>query len=131
MVDKVYGHADVLSVVVPFTYTDFTTAVVEAIAQLPAYAQVVGGDIVISTAFNYGTSAVLDIGDAADDDRYTATQINLNAAARTALTVTGYQYTAPTDIITTPTLAGTAATAGAGRITILYTVEGRSNYVGN
>lgn len=130
MVDKVYGHADVLSVVVPFTYADLTTAVAEAIAQLPSYAQVVGGDITISTAFDYATSGVLDIGDASDDDRYSSTPIDLTTAARTALTLTGYKYTAPTDITVTPTLVG-AVTEGAGRIAILYTVEGRSNYVAN
>jgi len=130
MVNKVYGHAEVLSVVVPFTYADLTTAVAEAAAQLPAYSEVVGGNVTIDTAFDYGTSGVIDVGDAADADRYSATPINLNVAAVTALTLTGFKNTVPTDILTTPALVG-AVTAGAGRLTILYTVLGRATQVAN
>lgn len=128
MVDKVYTHSEVLTVSVPFTYADLTTAVAEAAAQLPPNAKVVGGDVTIATAFNYGTSGVIDVGDAADDDRYSATPINLNVAARTALTLTGYKTTAPTDIRITPTLVGVVS-AGAGTLTILYVDENRATYV--
>lgn len=128
MVDKVYTHSETLTVSVPFTYADLTTAVAEAAAQLPSNAKVVGGDVTITTAFNYGTSGVIDVGDSVDDDRYSATPINLNVAARTALTLTGYETTAPTDILITPTLVGVVS-AGAGTLTILYVDTTRGTYV--
>lgn len=124
--DKVRNHHWPLAVVVPFTHSDLTTATAEATTQLPPKATITGGSIVIDTAFDYATSGVIDIGDAADPNRYTSSAVDLTTAARTALTLTGYQTTAPTDITATPTLVG-AVSAGAGRLIIEYVVEGKGN----
>ena len=114
---------------VSFTYAELAEGV-QAIAQLPAGARVVGGQIVVDTAWDTGTSAALDIGDAADDDRYTSTQINLKTATgRTALTLTGYEYAETTDVIVTAASVGTAATAGEATIEIMYVVDGRGHEV--
>lgn len=114
---------------VSFTFADLLTTVVEDLCQIPAGATVVGGEIIVDTAWDSGTSDTFDIGDADDDDRYTSTIINLQSAGRTALTLTGYQYTETDTIIGTPTITGTAATAGAARINIMYVVEDRGHEV--
>jgi len=113
---------------VSFTYADLTTTVVEDLCQIPAGATVVGGEIIVDTAWDSATSATLDIGDDGDDDRYTGTIINLKTAGRTALTLTGYKYTETDTVDATPTITG-ATTAGAARINIMYVVEGRSHEV--
>ena len=114
---------------VSFTYADLTSGTVEDLCQIPAGATVVGGEIIVDTAWDSGTSDTLDIGDGDDDDRYTSTIINLQTATRTALTLTGYKYTETDTIDGTPTSAGTAATAGAARINIMYVVEDRGHEV--
>lgn len=114
---------------VSFTFEDLLTTVVEDLCQIPAGATVVGGEIIVDTAWDSGTSDTFDIGDADDDDRYTSTIINLQTLGRTALTLTGYQYTETDTIIGTPTITGTAATAGAARINIMYVVEDRGHEV--
>lgn len=113
---------------VAFTFADLTTTVVEDLCQIPAGATVIGGEIIVDTAWDSGTSASFDIGDADNDDRYTSTIIDLKVAGRTALTLTGYQYTDTDTIIGTPTISG-ATTAGAARIYIQYVVEDRGHEV--
>ncbi len=126
---KVYGHQWKQAVVVPYTFADFTTAVAEAIAQLPPLSTVTGGQVDVDVATDAGTSFVADIGDADDPNRYSSTPINLQALGTTALTVTGFQNLLPTDVIATPTIVGAAATAGNGRIILEYVVEGKANEV--
>ena len=106
---------------------DTTSAV--AFLDVPANAIVVGGYIVVDTAFNSTTSDVLDVGDGVDDDRYTPTQINLQTVGATALSVTGYKYTAADtlDIKWTAGATGTA-TQGSARIWVEYIVYGRAAF---
>ena len=61
---------------------------------LPGNAVLIGGDVVVKTPWNSATTATLKLGDAADDDRYTASAIDLKTAGRTALTLTGYKHAA-------------------------------------
>ena len=114
---------------VSFTYADLTSGTVEDLCQVPAGATVVGGEVIVDTAWDSGTSDTLDVGDGDDDDRYTSTIINLQATGRVALTLTGYKYTESDTIDATPTSVGTAATAGAARINIMYVVEDRGHEV--
>lgn len=93
---------------------------------LPGNAIVVGGALTVLTAWNSATTATLKLGDAADDDRYTASAIDLKTAARTALTVTGYKHTVGEWLKATLAQTGTAATAGAARLEVEYVVQGRS-----
>ena len=55
-------------------------ASVQDLLDIPGGAVVVGGEIVVTEAWNAGTSAVVDIGDGDDPDRYTSSPVNLQAA---------------------------------------------------
>lgn len=96
--------------------------------ELPGNAVVVGGDITVLTPWNSATSATLALGDAANGTRYTAAAIDLKTAGRTALTLTGYKHSVTESLKALATQAGAAATAGQARITVLYCVEGRSEF---
>lgn len=94
---------------------------------LPANAILVDGDVVVKTAWNSATTATLKLGDAADDDRYTASAIDLKTVGRTALTVTGFIHSAEV-LKALIAQTGAAATAGAARISIQYYVAGRAAF---
>lgn len=57
--------------------------------ELPPNSQIVGGDIVVTDVSDDTGTDTLSIGDAGSANRY-ANAVNLKAAARTALTLTGY-----------------------------------------
>lgn len=97
----------------------------ENAVSLPANAIVVGGALTVTTAWNSATTATLKLGDAADDDRYTASAIDLKTAARTALTLTGYKHTVGEWLKALIAQTGAAATAGAARLEVEYVVSGR------
>ena len=83
-----------------------TTVVVE-VARLPVNARVTGGEIVVETAWDNGTTATVDIGDVTDPDRYTASPVDLTSTGRTALTLTGFKHTeVERDINFDPVFAG-------------------------
>ena len=84
--------------------------------------------MVVKTAWNSATTATLKLGDATDDDRYTASAIDLKTAGRTALTLTGYKHTVAEALKALIAQTGAAATAGEARITISYYVEGRAAF---
>lgn len=106
----------------PATYGTAENAI-----DLPANAILAGGDVVVKTAWNSATTATLKLGDAADDDRYTASAVDLKTLGRTALTVTGYMH--PAELLKTLIAqTGAAATAGAARVTIQYYVAGRAAF---
>ncbi len=106
--------------------TTYGTA--EEAFDLPGNAILLGGDVVVKTPWNSATTATLKLGDAADDDRYTASAIDLKTAGRTALTLTGYKHTTAQALKALIAQTGAAATAGAARITISYYVEGRAAF---
>jgi hypothetical protein len=110
-------------------YADPTTyGTAEEAFDLPGNAILFGGDVVVKTAWNSATTATLKLGDATDDDRYTASAIDLKTAGRTALTLTGYKHTGAESLKALIAQTGAAATAGAARITISYYVEGRAAF---
>ena len=111
---------------VSFAFGDFTSGTGAAACALPQNAVVSGGQMVIDTAWDSGTSDGLEIGDAGSAARYLSST-DAQSAARTALVPTGYQVeNANRNILIEVTSAGTAATAGAGRLQVEYIVEGRS-----
>lgn len=119
---------------VAFGFENVTdTGVAVPAVKLPIGAQVIGGSVVIDTAFNFvlgtGGSAVLDVGDSAVDTRY-ANDVNLVAAGRTALVPTGFVANGE-DIAIKPVLTTitTAATAGKGRLVVEYVMANRANEV--
>lgn len=130
-ITKNSGRQEVVAAKVTLTYATLAddAAVAEGVIQVPEGATVIGGFINVKTAFNSTTSDVLDIGDGGDDDRYTATPINLQVAGVTALDITGYQYTAQDDIDVEWTAGSTGtATAGEAELIVQYVVDGRAAF---
>lgn len=83
-----------------FVFVEITGAQLEAARagnagivefEAPQGSVLVGGNVRVLTAFT-GTTPTLDVGDAADEDRYTGTAINLATAAATAIAPAGYVY---------------------------------------
>lgn len=100
--------------------------VVDAI-NLPANANVIGGELVVETAYAGTTVATVSVGDSASATRY-GSAINLMSAARTALTLTGFRG-AGENLRLTFNLTVANATAGKATVRVLYTIQGRSNEV--
>lgn len=97
----------------------------EPAIELPPGAEVVGGEIVVDTAFN-STTNTLTLGDVTSANRYAAA-VNIAATGRTALTLTGF-VTTTTERYIQANLAytGAAPTAGSVRIRVDYVVTGRA-----
>lgn len=109
-----------------FDYTHVADNVVQVqLAKLPVGAVVTGGELIVDTAWNTGTSASLSIGDTASGTRYGAT-LDLKTTGRKALTPTGY-VSDGAEVMATPVLSGTAATAGKARLILQYVISGRAH----
>lgn len=106
-------------------YDDFESAVAAAVSEIPGNGVVIGGFIVVDTAWNSVTSDTFILGDDDDDNRY-LNAVDMQSTGVTELTITGYKHTTAEDLLATWTGVGTAPTAGAGRLVIEYVVEGRS-----
>jgi len=92
---------------------------------LPPNANVIGGEIVVETAYATSTAATISVGDSASATRY-ANAVDLKTAARTALTLTGFRGAGENiRLAVNATVAN--ATAGKATVRVLYTVQGRSN----
>lgn len=128
-ITKKSGRQEGLWAEVEFTYADLVSATPQTAIVVPPNAVIVGGELVISTAFNSATSDVIEVGDGGDDDRYTASDINVAAAGRTALTITGYRYTVQDTIDIKWTGVGTAPSAGAGTLRVQYLIKDRATGV--
>lgn len=88
--------------------------------QLPPGAEITGGAITVATAFDTGTTDVLDVGDPSSTNRY-KNDVDLKTAGVTALVPTGKLTTASDRTIRlTRTPTGTAATTGEVRVRIEY-----------
>lgn len=92
---------------------------------LPPNANVIGGEIVVETAYATSTAATISVGDSVSSTRY-ANAVDLKTAARTALTLTGFRGAGENiRLAVNATVAN--ATAGKATVRVLYTVQGRSN----
>jgi hypothetical protein len=115
-----------------FDYSELPTGIETEVVDLPPGAIVTGGFAHVETADNAATSAVLNVGDSADPDRY-VTVLDLKTAAGVseafAVTVLGRKYPSGGAITATRTAVGAAATAGKTRIVVFYVIEGRANEV--
>jgi hypothetical protein len=128
-ITKNAGRQYPLVAYVDFTYSDLTDATgVEAI-DIPANATVIGGGLYIGTVFNSATSDTIDVGDGGDTDRYTASPIDVTALGYTALTLTGYTYTASDTIDILWDGTGTAPSTGAGTLIVYYMIDERAQEV--
>ncbi len=101
-------------------YTDTGTITV---GKLPAGAIVVGAGVIVSTAWNSGTSDVLDIGTSGDGDGF-ATDLALTTIGNIVwdeLATSNDLYSASeVTVQCAVTSVGTAATAGVGHVYVQY-----------
>lgn len=127
-ITKNRGRQHVSSAYVDFTFADLASGVAAEAIDLPTGAQVVGGDIVVDTAFNSGTSDVMTVGDALSANRYYASA-SIAAAGRNPLLVTGYRSLATSNKVrVTWTGVGAAPSAGAIRLRVDYIVNKRAAF---
>lgn len=130
-ITKNSGRQELITATVDFAFGDVpTTATIYDALDLPVGAIVTGGDFVVTTAWNTGTTAAANIGDATLATRY-GSGIDLKSAARTALTAAalGFIHTNTEKVLRfAPTYVGGAATAGAARLTVQYFVKNRSTF---
>lgn len=105
---------------------DFADGAAQDAIELPGDSVVVGGFIHPIEAFNAATTATLKVGDALDDDRYTAAPADVKALAVVPLTITGYQTPVQGKLKVTYASSGTAATTGKCRLFVSYIRIGRS-----
>jgi hypothetical protein len=118
-----YHTAQVQYLTKEFTYADDGSAL--SMGYVPAGSYVVRGGVVVKVAFDAGTTNVLDIGTASDDDGF-ATNLALGTigvivADEMATTNDAYCST-DTQILATVDLTGTAATAGTAMAWVEYIV---------
>lgn len=129
--DKNVGRQYELTAYQEFDFADLSSTAVTPIVKLPANSIVTGGALVITTAFNSGTSDLLEVGDSVQDDDYLVAGVadNGSTAQYIAFTPTGYKYTTADTIDVKWTPAGGAATAGAAFLIVRYIVTDRANEV--
>ena len=102
------------------------------LAKLPANAIVTDGAIRVVTAWpTVAGASVFDLGDTdpsgADDDRYTPTAVDLEAAGVTAITEVVFKTTQQCDLTGTLTVATSTATTGLLDWWVAYVVLGRQH----
>jgi hypothetical protein len=102
----------------------FNTAMIAEMIELPPGAVIIGGEVAVETADAASTTWTLSLGDAASATRY-ANAVNLKAAARTALTLSGFRVTGP--VRATIAVSGTAPTAGKVTVRTEHVLPGRVN----
>ena len=108
-----------------FTYADDGSVL--SLGYLPAGAVIIKpmSGVAVHVAFNAGTTNVLDIGTAANDDLY-GTDLALGSIAFVPLDEAVSMTVAVDTLITaTVDLTGTAASAGSATVIIAYVLPGR------
>ena len=127
-ITKNAGRQEVISAYVDIDYTQLTSGAAANAIDLPVNAVVVGGDVVVGTAWNSVTSDAIVVGDATTANRYLGST-SIAATGRTALVPTGFLVTATQPSVkVTWTGVGTAPSAGALRLRVDYIVKGRSAF---
>ena len=123
MANQVTNIGGMLSAVTTtFAYTNATAV---TIATIPAGAQIVDINIDVTTAFNAGTTNTVTVGTSASAAAY-VTSTSVGSAGRASVATTGvysaWANTGSSDLSATITYSqtGTAASAGAARVTIVY-----------
>ena len=130
-ITKKSGRQEVISAQIDLTFDTLSSdaAVAEAVIEVPAGAVVIGGFISVNTAFDSTTSDVLDICDSIDDDRYSATPIDLQTLGVTALDIAGYEYQTVNNIAVEWTAGSTGtATAGSATLYVQYVERNRAAF---
>ena len=127
-ITKNSGRQEVISAYVDVSYADLVSGTAADAIDLPVGAVVVGGAVVVTTAFNSATSDALVVGDSASANRYKSS-FSIAATGLTALVPTGYVALSTTNKVrVTWTGVSTAPTAGAFRLRVDYIVEKRAAF---
>ena len=123
------NRQEVIHAMVSFTQAGLTLqdGTVESAITVPQGAIVVGGGIVIDTAFDSTTSDTLTVGDGGVAARYVGS-VDGQTAGYTALVPTGYEYPAQDTVDVGNTQVGGAGSAGEGRLLLSYVVNGRAAF---
>lgn len=123
MANQVTNIGGVLSAVTTtIAYTDSSAV---TIATLPANSQIVNINIDVTTAFDAGTTNTVTVGKTGSAAAF-VTSTSVGSAGRASVATTGvysaWADTGSSEVTATATFAqtGTAATAGAARVTIVY-----------
>lgn len=123
MANQVTNIGGVLSAVTTtFAYTDSSAV---TIATIPANSQIVDINIDVTTAFNAGTTNTVTVGKTGTAAAF-VTSTSVGSAGRANVATTGvysaWADTGSSDVSATITYSqtGTAASAGAARVTIVY-----------
>jgi len=123
MANQVTNIGGMLSAVTTtFAYTDATAV---TIATIPAGAQIQNIHIDVTTAFNAATTNTVTVGTSASAAAY-VTSTSVGSTGRASVASTGvysaWANTGTSDVSATITYSqtGTAASAGAARVTIVY-----------
>jgi len=123
MANQVTNIGGMLSAVT--TTLAYTNATAVTIATIPAGAQIQNIHIDVTTAFNAGTTNTVTVGTSASAAAY-VTSTSVGATGRASVATSGvysaWANTGSSDVSATITFSqtGTAATAGAARVTIIY-----------
>jgi hypothetical protein len=124
------GRQSINSAYIDILFSDLAglSGVGQDAIDLPVGAQVVGGDVVVNTAFNSGTSDVIVVGDALVANRYYASA-SIAALGRNPLLVTGYQSLSTSNKVKVAwTGVGAVPTAGSVRVRVDYIVNKRAHF---
>ncbi len=115
---------------VAFTFADFVSGTALAVIDLPSDAEVIGGNLVIDTAFNSATSDTITVGDKESDSRYKS-GINGQTAASTDLVPTGVitNNANRRQVVVKWTGVSTAPSAGAGHLNVVYLQTSRADFI--
>lgn len=123
MGNQVTNIGGVLSAVTnTIAYSDSSAV---TIGTIPANAQIIDINIDVTTAFNAGTNDLISVGKSGSAAAFVA-NTDVSSAGRASVATTGaysaWADTGSTEVAVTATYtqSGTAATAGAARVTIVY-----------
>lgn len=125
-----FGRQYVLSAVQKLTYEDAVDGTLDACEiAIPEDAVILSGRLIVTTAFNTATSAVLDAGWSADPNGYLAAT-NLKTTGQTdfiAGSIAGVTTSTTVPVTLAYTGVGAVPTTGEAYVVVEYVVKGRAN----
>lgn len=132
-ITKKSGRQEVIAATADFTFSDVTDDTYMPAVDVPGGAIVVGGHLAIGPIFNSATDDKFSIGDkvgsaSATKDTYAALSADITAVGAIPIVATGKKYAEPSTIGVVWNGSGAAPTAGVGRLTVLYIVDGRAAF---
>lgn len=132
-ITKKSGRQEVIAATADFSFAHLVSGAYAAAVDLPGGAIVVGGHLAITTIFSSATDDKFSIGDkvgaaSAANTTYAAQSADITAVGAVPIVPTGKKYTEPSTVGVVWTGTGAPPSAGAGRLTVLYIVDGRAAF---